>query len=76
MKTINKLSRLFTLTISCLLILGLVACTNLFGTKLDKAYINISTQNMRTVLPTDFAEGLTWILSGKHNNSITFEKQW
>ena len=82
MKTINKLSKLFTLTISCLLVLGLVACTNLFGTKIEKAYVNISasTQNLRTVLPTAFTPettGLTWTLSGtKDNTSVTFENTW
>ena len=82
MKTINKLSKLFTLTISCLLIFGLVACSNLFGTKIEKAYIKISatTPNMRTVLPSAFTEnttGLTWTLSGtKDNTSVTFENTW
>ncbi len=82
MKTINKLSKLFSLTTTCLLILGLVACTNLFGTKIEKAYIKISatTPNMRTVLPTKFDEnstGLTWTLSGtKDNTTVTFENTW
>ena len=80
MKTSNKLLKLVTFLSISLLVLGILACTNIVEHKEENSYIRISAtiKNMRTVLPTAFTEktkGLNWFLTGDCGES-SIEKNW